>query len=168
MKKLTFKETCFSLKGKSKLLLLLIFTLTRLPVFSQGWSSQFQKTADNKGYYRNCGNIGFVNPAVFWELNAKRYLDKTIYSSGEYPSIIKGNIWTVINIIDVPESLKKTMRDTLIKETSQEPCFLGEFIFPYEQGIGAHKRKGFLVVVTYGQETWGVLDCASAFFVALE
>jgi hypothetical protein len=135
-----------------------IFSLS----YAQDWSQQFQKTADNSGYYRNLGNIGFPGPYNFLTSNIGWYSDRDRYTQHQYPTVIKGGINNVTPVIDVPEPIIKAMSDTLkTKGSNRASCFMEEFIFPY----GKNGKKGYLAVMVYGQETWDLLDCASAFFI---
>jgi len=150
-----------SLREYSKFLMIIIFVLVSSTAFSQDWS----RTSGNSGYYRNLGNVGFIDPIEFWKININRFLDVNTYSSLGYESVVKGKIWMPFVVIDVPESIKKIMNDTIMqKGSSGNPCFVEEFIFPYE----LRNTKGFLVIIVYGQETWNILDCSSAFFVGLQ
>ena len=150
-----------SLRKCGKLLMIIILVLVSSPAFSQDWS----RTTDNNGYHRILGNFGFIDPINFWEVNINKFLDVKTYSSSGYESIIKGRIWMPFVVIDVPESITKIVVDTIMKKGSAgDPCFIEEFIFPYER----NKVKGYLVIIVYGQETWNYLDCSSAFFVGLQ
>jgi hypothetical protein len=89
-------------------------------------------------------------------------MEKNTYSSDSYPSVITGEIWNVVNVIDVPDSIKREMSNTMARDNF-DTCFLWEFVFPKEK----INTRGYLVIIVYGQETWGDLDCAQAFYVGM-
>lgn len=136
------------------------FAAMAVPVFSQDYTQEFQKTSKNIGVYRNLGDVGFIDLDAFYAFNLNRYLDKTLYNSGVYPSVVKGEIWRVDPVMDVPKSIMDEMSGTMTKNNF-DTCFVWEFVFPYER----NKTKGYLIVIAYAQETWQNLDCAQAFFV---
>ena len=165
-----FRNGCNSSFEPGRLLVLILVVSSSIPAFSQDFSQKFQKTSDGSGYYRNLGDIGFINPYSFWKNNTPWYLDEGLYGSGEYASIMKGKIWVAFVVISVPESIRNEILNTKkAKGTEHEACLMEEFIFPYEEKTSwGATRKCYWVIAVYGQETWGYLDCASAFSVKME
>ena len=147
--------------------LVIVFSLSLvigLPMFAQDFSQQFQKTIGGNGNYRSLGFIGFPSHDDLFRWGIDRYMNKETFNSSFYPSVITGEIWTIVNVINVPESIMKVMIDTTEKNIV-DGGYLWEFIFPHEM-IG--DTKGYLVVLVYAQETWGWLDCAQAFFIGMK
>jgi len=165
-----FKYIIVLLKGKYKLLVFLTLIIIGIPSFAQDFSQKFQRTANNNGYYRNLGNVGFPEHVDIYHWGINWYMDQKTYSSNSYPSVITGKIWTIVNVIDVPDSIKKEILDTM-KKGNFETCFLWEFVFTMPRKItdwNGILRKNYLVVLSYGQETWAALEFVQAFSVRME
>jgi hypothetical protein len=154
MKRLTF----FSL-----LLVLLAFGMN-----AQDFSRGFQRTTGSGGYYRDLGDVGFVTARDVLIFNVNRYTSKDIYLSDMYPSVLTGKVRTVFNVIDVPESLKTIMTNSLPEITKRNPWHLVEFIFPYENKFDRSGKSGYLVIIDYGVETRPFFTCVQAFFLEME
>jgi hypothetical protein len=127
----------------------------------QHYEDAFQRIGNN-GYFRFVGDVGYyINFSNLQKYNVERYTDKQ-FVSAEFSTIIKGEIIYIVSVINTPVAIQKIMEDKLKPYEAGSLC---EFIFPYEKG---QYTKGYLLVATYAQETWGYLDCAQAFFIRTE
>ena len=154
------------MKSKKLICLLVFFGLFILPVsiFSQTYNANFQRTTGGNGYFRSIGNVGLIDYRNVYAFCVERYsmYIREIVSRDGYPSVIQGNIWLSRNIINVPDSIMQVMLNTF-NSIDSEAGEMHEFIFPYESG----GNVGYLLVLVYGQETWGHLDCIQAWFIIL-
>jgi hypothetical protein len=163
-----FQNVITPLIWRCRLFLVFSLVLIGIPVFAQDFSQRFQRTTGGNGYYRDLGDVGFVTVANVLIFNVNRYTAKDIYLSDMYPSVITGKVRTVFNVIDVPESLKTIMTNSLPEIAKKNPWHLVEFIFPYENKFDRGGKSGYLVIIDYGVETRPFFTCAQAFFLEME
>ena len=154
------------MESKKSIRLLVFIWLFMLPVsvFSQTFNANFQRTIGGNGYFRSIGNVGLIDYRNVYAFGVDRYCMniREIISRDGYSSVIQGNIWLSRNIINIPDSIMQVMLNTF-RSINSEAGELHEFIFPYE----SDGNIGYLLVLVYGQETWGHLDCIQAWFIIL-